>query len=67
MRRYSYVVVPELSSLQGNRASSLDFHEIKQDVMLKIADIVARHSVEIALPARTVYLANGQSDALPRQ
>ncbi|MBR0566626.1 mechanosensitive ion channel family protein [Azoarcus sp. L1K30] len=32
------------------------FHEVKQDVMLKIADIVARHGAEIAFPTRTVHL-----------
>lgn len=42
----------------------VDFHEIKQDVMLKIADIVARHGAEIAFPTRTLHIASGQSDAL---
>ncbi len=32
------------------------FHEIKQDVMLKVADIVARHGAEIAFPTRTLHL-----------
>jgi len=35
------------------------FHEIKQDVMLKIAEIVARHGAEIAFPTRTVHLPDG--------
>jgi len=33
------------------------FHEIKQDVMLKVADIVASHGAEIAFPTRTLHLA----------
>jgi MscS family membrane protein len=35
------------------------FHEIKQDVMLKIADIVAAHGAEIAFPTRTLHLPEG--------
>ncbi|MBC9072249.1 mechanosensitive ion channel family protein [Thauera sp. CAU 1555] len=35
------------------------FHEIKQDVMLKIAEIVARHGAEIAFPTRTLHLPEG--------
>jgi len=51
-------------------ASSLDFfiytftrtrewvkyHEVKQDVLLKIAAIVASHGAEIAFPTRTLYI-----------
>lgn len=33
------------------------FHEIKQDVMLRVADIVASHGAEIAFPTRTLHLA----------
>jgi len=36
------------------------FHEIKQDVMLKIADIVTRHGAEIAFPTRTLHVAGTQ-------
>jgi len=32
------------------------FHEIKQDVMLKIAEVVADHGAEIAYPTRTVHV-----------
>jgi len=32
------------------------FHEIKQDVLLKVADIIARHGAEIAFPTQTVHL-----------
>jgi MscS family membrane protein len=33
------------------------YHEIKQDVLLKIADIIARHGAEIAFPTRTLHMA----------
>ena len=33
------------------------FHEIKEDVLLKVADIVEKHGAEIAFPTRTVHLA----------
>ena len=42
----------------------VDYHEIKHNVKLKIADIVAQHSAEIAFPTRTLHIASGQSDAL---
>jgi MscS family membrane protein len=32
------------------------FHAIKQDVLLKVSSIIARHGAEIAFPSRTVYL-----------
>lgn len=35
------------------------FHEIKQDVMLKIAEIIARHGAQIAFPTRTVHFPDG--------
>ena len=37
------------------------FHEIKQDVLLKIADIVSAHSAEIAFPTRTLRLLPGDA------
>ena len=39
------------------------FHEIKQDVMLKIADIIARHGAAIAYPTRTVHVPEPQRGA----
>ena len=33
-----------------------DFHAIKEDVLLRIAAIVARHGAEIAFPTRTVHV-----------
>nr|WP_256489628.1 mechanosensitive ion channel family protein [Pleionea sp. CnH1-48] len=32
------------------------FHEIKQDVLLKIADIITQHGAEMAFPTSTVHL-----------
>ncbi|MFV1972208.1 MAG: mechanosensitive ion channel family protein [Thiohalobacterales bacterium] len=32
------------------------FHEIKQDVLLKISDIIAQHGAEIAFPTSTVHV-----------
>ncbi|RMG51581.1 MAG: mechanosensitive ion channel family protein [Gammaproteobacteria bacterium] len=32
------------------------FHEIKQDILLKVAEIIQRHGAEMAFPTRTVYL-----------
>lgn len=37
------------------------FHEIKQDVFLKIADIIEQHQAEIAFPTRTLHLFQEQS------
>ncbi|UCC55250.1 MAG: mechanosensitive ion channel family protein [Gammaproteobacteria bacterium] len=33
------------------------FHEIKQDVLLKISDIIMRHGAEIAFPTSTVHVS----------
>ncbi|MGC9385318.1 MAG: mechanosensitive ion channel family protein [Hydrogenovibrio sp.] len=32
------------------------FHEVKEDVLLKIAEIIASHNAEIAFPTRTLYV-----------
>jgi len=32
------------------------YHEIKQDILLKVADIIARHGAEIAFPTRTLHV-----------
>src|SRR5690606_23375281 len=32
------------------------FHEVKEDVLCRIADIIASHDAEIALPTSTVHL-----------
>jgi MscS family membrane protein len=43
----------------------IEFHEVKQDVMLKIAGIVARHGGEIAFPTRTLHIASEPAGAGP--
>ena len=64
-------------NFDGFGASSLDFfvytftkttvwteyHEIKQDVLLRIAEIIAAHGAEIAYPTRTVQFANAEPAA----
>jgi MscS family membrane protein len=43
-----------------------EFHEVKQDVLLKITDIVASHGAEIAFPTSTLHIpepVNVQSSA----
>jgi len=35
----------------------VEYHQIKQDVLLKIADIIARHGAEIAFPTQTLHIA----------
>jgi len=35
-----------------------EFHQVKQDILLKIADIVAKNGAEIAYPTQTIYLTN---------
>ncbi|MCY3854907.1 MAG: mechanosensitive ion channel family protein [Rhodospirillales bacterium] len=47
------------------------FHQVKQDVLLRIADIIAGHGAEIAFPTSTVHLAGdipqvGENAADPR-
>ncbi len=34
----------------------IHFHEVKQDVLLKVLDIVSRHGAEVAFPTSTVHL-----------
>ncbi len=36
-----------------------EYHMVKEDVLLKIADIVARHGAEIAFPTRTLHMPEG--------
>ena len=47
------------------------FHQVKQDVLLRIAEIIAGHGAEIAFPTSTVHLAGdipqvGENAADPR-
>lgn len=37
----------------------IHFHEVKQDVLLKISDIIISHGAETAFPTSTVHLAGG--------
>lgn len=37
----------------------IEYHEIKQDVLLKISDIISEHNAEIAFPTSTVHIADG--------
>lgn len=37
------------------------FHAIKQEILLKVADIVAKHGAEMAFPTRTLYLNQTQA------
>jgi MscS family membrane protein len=32
------------------------YHEVKQDVLLRIAEIIERHGAEIAFPTRTLHV-----------
>jgi MscS family membrane protein len=32
------------------------FHAVKQEVLLKVSDVIARHGAEMAFPTRTLYL-----------
>lgn len=43
-----------------------EYHVIKQDVLLKIAAIVAEHQAEIAFPTRTLHLHQEASDSTAR-
>lgn len=40
------------------------FHEIKEDVLLKVAQIIEAHGAEIAFPTRTLHLFN-ETDVAP--
>lgn len=36
----------------------IEFHEVKQDVLLKIADIITAHGAEMAFPTQTLHIEN---------
>jgi len=36
----------------------VDYHEIKQDVLLKIMDVITAHGAEVAFPTQTLHLAS---------
>ncbi|WP_220359406.1 mechanosensitive ion channel domain-containing protein [Alkalilimnicola ehrlichii] len=35
------------------------FHEIKQDVLLKVLDIIAKHKAQVAFPTSTLHIPEG--------
>lgn len=41
------------------------FHEIKEDVMLKILEIIEEHGAESAFPTSTIHIASGQQASTP--
>jgi MscS family membrane protein len=41
------------------------FHEIKQDVLMKIVDIIESEGAEFAFPTTTVHLIKEESESLP--
>lgn len=38
------------------------YHEIRQDVLLSIADVIAKHGAEMAFPTQTLHIASGSPD-----
>ncbi len=36
-----------------------EFHRVKQDVLLKILDIVEEHGAEVAFPTSTIHVPDG--------
>jgi len=40
-----------------------EYHEVRQDVLLKIADIVEKHHAEIAFPTQTLHIASNPKKA----
>lgn len=37
----------------------IEFHKVKQDVLFKISDIIAKHGAEVAFPTSTVHIPDG--------
>ena len=37
------------------------FHALKQDVLLQVSDIIARHGAEIAFPTQTLHLPSAST------
>jgi len=42
----------------------VEFHGIKQDILLKIAEIIASHGGDIAYPTTTIHLADDKGESL---
>ena len=43
------------------------FHQVKQDVLLRILGIIEQHGAEVAFPTSTLHLADGFEAAQPEQ
>jgi len=41
------------------------YHEIKQDVLLKVLDIITAHGAEVAFPTSTIHMADGVAPREP--
>ncbi len=41
----------------------VEFHEVKQDVLLKIGEIIERHGAQIAFPTRTLHMHSHEAQA----
>lgn len=39
----------------------VEYHEVKQDVLLKVGEIIARHGAEIAFPTQTLHVHGGDA------
>lgn len=42
------------------------FHEIKEDVLLKVAEVIEAHGADIAFPSRTVYIEPDAVELTPK-
>lgn len=42
-----------------------EYHHIKQDVLLKVADIINHHGAQIAFPTQTIHLSQEPADTEP--
>ena len=42
----------------------VEFHQIKQDVLLQILEIIHAHGADVAFPTRTLHLEQVQPEAL---
>ena len=40
----------------------VEFHAVKQDVLLHIGEVVAKHGAEIAFPTRTMHLVAADAE-----
>jgi MscS family membrane protein len=40
----------------------VEFHHIKEDVLLRMGQIIAAHGAEIALPTQTLHMQGGDAE-----